>query len=362
MDEYRMTYTGEQLDAAIESFQKRIQTEEILWVNCEFNFGNGQAEKFSPTYEEIVQAFKDGKTIKLVASYGADDEPQHAIGDLIHFREDEHVLEFAVFVYANILTFEASLHHFRIVMSENKPTETQISVLGDDNTFRMFMRLMWADLTAGFPRADKPSASLSFQDIYQAAAQYKNIVTRIGWYDEEDDSLARNVYTSDIAVLEGFEGYPQKKQIVISAILNIDVQNDLGKQDYYFRFILNEDDTVTTEYQLIGGDSGGEEAVSPTVEVVPIEGGHRVTITDVNGSKSFDVMNGEKGDKGDKGDAFTYNDFTDEQLKALKGEKGDPFTYNDFAPEQLEALKSDIVGDVLDALPERIGTWTGGSY
>lgn len=32
---------------------------------------------------------------------------------------------------------------------------------------------------------------------------------------------------------------------------------------------------------------------------------------------------GEKGDKGDKGDAFTYNDFTPEQLASLKGEKGD---------------------------------------
>ena len=32
---------------------------------------------------------------------------------------------------------------------------------------------------------------------------------------------------------------------------------------------------------------------------------------------------GPKGDKGDKGDAFTYSDFTAEQLAALKGEKGD---------------------------------------
>ena len=90
---------------------------------------------------------------------------------------------------------------------------------------------------------------------------------------------------------------------------------------------------------------------------------------------------GPKGDKGDKGDAFTYEDFTAEQLLALKGEKGDkgerglqgetgpqgpqgevgpqgpqgikgpvgpqgekgdkgdPFTYADFTPEQLEALR-----------------------
>ena len=45
--------------------------------------------------------------------------------------------------------------------------------------------------------------------------------------------------------------------------------------------------------------------------------------------------------KGDKGDAFTYEDFTEEQLAALKGEKGDAFTYNDFTTEQLAALKGE---------------------
>lgn len=35
---------------------------------------------------------------------------------------------------------------------------------------------------------------------------------------------------------------------------------------------------------------------------------------------------GERGLKGDKGDAFTYDDFTPEQLAALKGPKGDPGT------------------------------------
>lgn len=85
-----------------------------------------------------------------------------------------------------------------------------------------------------------------------------------------------------------------------------------------------------------------------------------------------------KGEKGDKGDAFTYEDFTEDQLASLKGEKGDKgadgtmvfedlteeqraslkgdkgdkgdqgekgdaFTYADFTPEQLEALK--VKGD-----------------
>ena len=41
------------------------------------------------------------------------------------------------------------------------------------------------------------------------------------------------------------------------------------------------------------------------------------------GDKGEKGDQGEKGDKGDKGDAFTYADFTSDQLAALKGEKGD---------------------------------------
>lgn len=72
---------------------------------------------------------------------------------------------------------------------------------------------------------------------------------------------------------------------------------------------------------------------------------------------------GPKGEQGLKGDAFTYEDFTQEQLEALKGPRGadgdigptgpqgntglqgpkgdpgKPFTYDMFTQEQLEALK-----------------------
>lgn len=51
-----------------------------------------------------------------------------------------------------------------------------------------------------------------------------------------------------------------------------------------------------------------------------------------------------KGDAGPQGEAFTYADFTEEQLEALtgpKGDKGDAFTYEDFTPEQLAGLKGE---------------------
>lgn len=53
-----------------------------------------------------------------------------------------------------------------------------------------------------------------------------------------------------------------------------------------------------------------------------------LTITSASGTSSADLKGekgdqGEKGDKGDTGAAFTYSDFTAEQLAALKGAKGD---------------------------------------
>ena len=72
--------------------------------------------------------------------------------------------------------------------------------------------------------------------------------------------------------------------------------------------------------QLLNRMDSVEAVFAPTVEITEIEGGHHLKMIDVNGTYEFDVMDGNKGDKGD---AFTYSDFTAEQLAALKGEKGD---------------------------------------
>ena len=45
--------------------------------------------------------------------------------------------------------------------------------------------------------------------------------------------------------------------------------------------------------------------------------------TGATGPQGIQGIQGPQGEKGDKGDAFTYSDFTTEQLAALKGEKGD---------------------------------------
>ena len=46
------------------------------------------------------------------------------------------------------------------------------------------------------------------------------------------------------------------------------------------------------------GIKDGKDGISPTVSVAAIAGGHRITITDVNGTKTVDVLDGQPGDDG----------------------------------------------------------------
>ena len=101
------------------------------------------------------------------------------------------------------------------------------------------------------------------------------------------------------------------------------------------------------------GDAFTFEDFTPDqLELLKGENGKDFTFEDFT-SEQLKLL---KGDKGDKGQAFTYEDFTQDQLDLLKGDKGekgdigiqgekgdkgDAFTYNDFTPEQLELLKGD---------------------
>ena len=63
--------------------------------------------------------------------------------------------------------------------------------------------------------------------------------------------------------------------------------------------------------------------------------------TGSQGPQGIQGIQGEKGDKGDKGDAFTYSDFTEEQLASLKGEKGDKGDKGDTGPQGIQGEKGD---------------------
>ena len=65
----------------------------------------------------------------------------------------------------------------------------------------------------------------------------------------------------------------------------------------------------------------------------------KITFTDAETLQAkFDngSLKGEKGDQGEKGDAFTYADFTPEQLAALKGEKGDKGDAGEQGPQGIQ--------------------------
>ena len=66
----------------------------------------------------------------------------------------------------------------------------------------------------------------------------------------------------------------------------------------------------------VNGKDGadGQDGFSPVVAVADIEGGHRVTITDKDGNKTFDVMDGQGG----TGGAVSWNDLTDKPFDVVE--------------------------------------------
>lgn len=60
---------------------------------------------------------------------------------------------------------------------------------------------------------------------------------------------------------------------------------------------------VKTEFSSSEGGDGkpGQDGFSPTIDLTPIDNGTKVTITDINGEKTFDIFNGENGRDGEPG-------------------------------------------------------------
>lgn len=78
------------------------------------------------------------------------------------------------------------------------------------------------------------------------------------------------------------------------------------------------DDFTSEQLAALKGEKGDTGATGP--QGIKGDKGD----TGEQGIQGIQGVKGDKGDKGEKGDAFTYADFTPEQLAALKGEKGDP--------------------------------------
>ena len=88
--------------------------------------------------------------------------------------------------------------------------------------------------------------------------------------------------------------------------------------------LINDSGFITRNELPEGGGGNGLDGFSPIVDVEEIDGGHRVKITDIEGTKSFDVLNGVDG--------------------------------NDYILTDTD--KTEIANAVLEALP----AWNGGVY
>lgn len=91
----------------------------------------------------------------------------------------------------------------------------------------------------------------------------------------------------------------------------------------------------------------GVDGMNPTPKVEQTEVGALVTVTDAEGTTTALLTRGPKGDigvageRGEKGDAFTYDDFTPEQLETLRGPTGYAFTFDDLSEEQVASLRGE---------------------
>lgn len=73
-------------------------------------------------------------------------------------------------------------------------------------------------------------------------------------------------------------------------------------------------------------------------------------VNGLDGKNGIDGKDGVDGANGEKGDPFTFDDFTQEQLKSLKGDKGDrglPLIYNSLTEDEKNSLKSVIANQAV---------------
>ena len=119
--------------------------------------------------------------------------------------------------------------------------------------------------------------------------------------DGNDDGYT--VYSIQIPVIgrsveEGDNITPVQHNIIDEAIAAMELAVIQTEENVRHYPIVGENydwmvyDAVEGEYVDTGVSALGEDGYSPTCEIVAIQGGHRVTFTDVDGDHTFDVMDG----------------------------------------------------------------------
>ena len=86
--------------------------------------------------------------------------------------------------------------------------------------------------------------------------------------------------------------------------------NKVNDQDF-----VDADDINLIAESVIKLEETIPKVKSPTISISAIDGGHRITITDVDGTKIFDVMDGEDGYTPVRGTDY----WTEEDIATIKG-------------------------------------------
>lgn len=143
-------------------------------------------------------------------------------------------------------------------------------------------------------------------------------IARLALVDNYDDTAI----TERVAALEAIDHNAFLKEIPAEYI----TEEELAAEGFL------------KEHQDISGLATKEE-LATKADVNHAHEASEITFTDTDTLQAkFDngSLKGEKGDQGEKGDAFTYADFTPEQLAALKGEKGDKGDAGEQGPQGIQ--------------------------
>lgn len=143
-------------------------------------------------------------------------------------------------------------------------------------------------------------------------------------------------------------------------IVSIDLTSGTNAPGTYDIYTINYTDNTTSAFRVYNGADGsgeggtGADGKAATIQigtVTTLEAGSMATVTNV-GTENAGVFDfgipkgatgaqgpvGPKGDTGDPGPAGPQGEKGDTGATGPQGEKGDAFTYDDFTPEQLAAL------------------------
>lgn len=151
--------------------------------------------------------------------------------------------------------------------------------------------------------------------LWQQLTLDNDLYVQLEAFDENGDYLGKST-TAKLVLSNSVHGTD-----VIADADNPDVYSEIALNTWFRETLEDNVDTLdklTTSKEgrllfdgkpLVGGSGNGTDGFSPIIEIEEIANGHRVTITDADGTESFDVLNGYTPVKGV--DYFTDADKTE---------------------------------------------------